>query len=273
MLIARLCGVFYLLLCGTALSLGDGCGLPQVPRMNTPRLLFLALALAATLSASASARQDTRDRGQAVGFDYFLLSLSIAPSFCASSPANAEKSECRSLSAADFRQTPLTIHGLWPNRAHVSTNQQPQDCDGPAFAISDTTQAQLRRYMPAGPGLARYEWRKHGTCSGMDPDRYFAAEAQLAAHANDTIGAAILAQGGTAVAIQALLQTIAARDPALAAAIIVDCRSPRGGGDPLVQEIRLTLSKDLRPIPASSVGMGQNSGCRGGVGQIPAPPR
>ena len=130
-------------------------------------------------------------------------------------------------------------------------------------------QADLRRYMPAGPGLERYEWQKHGTCSGMTPDQYFGAETALARAANETIGGALLRQGDT-VSVADLLQDVRARDPALAAAIVVDCQTPRGGGAALVQEIRITLGKDLHPIPAASVGMGQNSGCPGGAGRVPS---
>ncbi len=227
-------------------------------------------ALAALLFAIAPAwAQSSRPARGDADFDYFLLSLSVAPSFCATSSRNAATSECRDLTEAEFQQTPLTIHGLWPNRARVSTNRQPRDCNGPPFALSGAVAAQLRRLMPGGPGLARYEWRKHGTCSGLDPDRYFAAEAMLAQSANETIGAAMLQQGAS-VRIAELLQTVAASDPALAAAIVVDCRFSRGGGDALVQEIRVTLGKDLRPIPAASVGLGQNSGCPAGAGHIPA---
>ena len=165
--------------------------------MPTSRVLLTALAAAfvlATSSAEARRAEFGRSDADAAGsFDYYLLSLSVAPSFCALTPANAAKRECRTLTADDVRQTPLTIHGLWPNRARLSTNRQPQDCDGPPFELSRGVQAELRRYMPAGPGLARYEWRKHGTCSGMSADSYFGAETRLARAANEvdrSVGAA-----------------------------------------------------------------------------------
>jgi ribonuclease T2 len=151
-------------------------------------------------------------------------------------------------------------------------NRQPQDCDGPPLGgLPEATQADLRRYMPGGPGLARYEWRKHGACSGLSPESYFAAVASLARKANDTIGVAIMQQGvpGQRLRIADLLSAVAARDAALAPAIVVDCRQTRGGGEALVDEIRVVLSKDLQPVPAESVGLGQNSGCPRGAGLVP----
>lgn len=223
------------------------------------RRLLLALSF---LSLAPSARAQP-------AFDYYLFSLSIAPDFCAASKRNASKDECRTLTAADFQQTPLTIHGLWPNRARVSVNQQPHDCDDPPFTLSRDVADALRRWMPAGPGLARYEWRKHGTCSGLTPAVYFTAEIDLAQKANAVIGQAILQQGDT-VRIADLQRRVAATDPALAAALIVDCRFVRGG-TAVVEEIRLTLDRDLHPIPAASVGLGQNSGCPAGQGRIAVP--
>jgi ribonuclease T2 len=224
--------------------------------------------LLAALPAQARHRHAAAESG---GFDYYLLSLSIAPSFCALSPANQAKQECQALTEADFQQTPLTVHGLWPNRTGVSVNLQPHDCEGPPLGpLPEATEAELRRYMPGGPGLARYEWRKHGACSGLTPESYFAAVADLARKANATIGAVMREQGmlGQRMRVADLLAAVAARYQALAPAIVVDCRQPRGGGEALVDEIRVVLSKELHPMPAASVGLGQNSGCPRGVGFV-----
>ena len=237
--------------------------------MKSLQILRLSLALL-LVAATAQAREHPAfaDSG---GFDHFLLSLSLAPSFCELTPANRSKAECQALTQADFEQTPLTLHGLWPNRARLSVNRQPHDCDGPPFEVSRSVQAELRRMMPAGPGLERYEWRKHGTCSGLSPERYFAMMAQLGQRANDTIGGAMRARHmlGNVVRISDLLEAVAATDPDLAPAVIVSCRRPRGAREALIEEIRVTLSKDFLPIPASDVGMGQNSGCPGGAGRVP----
>ena len=225
-------------------------------------LLFMA-------PSQARHREASSDPGD---FDYFLLSLSLAPSFCALSPVNAAKQECRSLTQADFQQTPLTVHGLWPNRARVSVNRQPHDCEGPPLgALPAQLQAELRRYMPGGPGLERHEWRKHGLCSGLSSEDYFATVVRLARDANDTIGAVMRAKGmfGHSVRIGDLLDAVGAQDRALVPAIVIDCQQPRGGGGTLIGEIRIVLSKNFSPMPAAGVGLGQNSGCAGGRGFVP----
>lgn len=233
-----------------------------------PIVATIALLL---VPVASQARHSEFGHSSATGdFDYYLLSLSLAPSFCALSPRNAAKQECKTLTEAEFQQTPLTVHGLWPNRARVSVNLQPHDCQGAPFTPpSGSVQTALQRYMPGGAGLEAYEWRKHGACSGLSPEDYFSSVVRLAEHVNDTVGAVMRTKGmlGHSLLIRDLLAGVA--DPALASAIVVNCQQPRGGGAALVGEIRITLSKDFEPIPASSVGMGQNSGCPGGRGVVP----
>jgi ribonuclease T2 len=232
-----------------------------------------ALVVAALLFNAAPVEARRHHKASAPGeFDYYLLTLSIAPSFCSLSAANRAKEECQALTEPAFQQTPLTVHGLWPNRARVSVNLQPHDCEGPPLGLlPQDVQAELRRYMPAGPGLERYEWRKHGTCSGLAPDAYFTTVVHLAQRANDTIGAVMREQQmlGQQLRIADLLGAVAQHDPALASAIVVDCKYPRGGGHALVNEIRVVLSKDFVPMQAQSVGLGQNSGCPQGAGFVP----
>ena len=243
-------------------------------------LAAITLLAAPAMSEARHHRHGSQGRAQKYGaeagaFDYYLLSLSVAPSFCALSPANQAKAECRMLSDADYRRMPLTVHGLWPNQARVSVNRQPQHCPGPELTtLPPDLQAQLRRVMPGGAGLARHEWERHGTCSGLSPEAYFTTLVRLAQSADGSVGAVLRDDGllGHTVRITDLLARVAARDPALAQAIVVSCRfarSPGGGGQALIEEIRVPLSKNLAPIPAGSVGMGQNSGCPQGAGFLP----
>lgn len=242
--------------------------------MNTPKLRGLAAALCLLSFAAPSQAQP---RGSA-DFDYFLLSLSIEPSFCALTPRARQSPECVNLTESRYEHMPLTLHGLWPNRARVSVNRQPFHCSDDPLTLSPPVQAELDRAMPGansptsdGQTLEQHEWSKHGTCSGMTPDGYFGAAANLAKQADATIGSVLRDQHllGSDFPVRDLIEAVAAKDPAMAASMVVDCRTPRGGGQALISEIRLTLSKDLQPIPARGVGMGQMSGCPHGMGRLP----
>ncbi|MBV9654238.1 MAG: hypothetical protein JOZ42_06710 [Acetobacteraceae bacterium] len=220
-------------------------------------------------------------------FDYYLLSLSIAPSFCATDRGRSDKTECTEASDAAYRETPLTVHGLWPNRIGVAGRNQPGNCDGPPLgSLPDSLRADLARYMPgSADGLDRYEWRKHGTCSGLDPAAYFSALITAAKEADRVIGGAIQSHGwfGRPVPIAELLDAVSETNPALARSIVVNCRFRRkgageSGGAAVIQDIRVVLSRDfpgatLGPgafVPLSEVGFQANSGCPAGAGLLPA---
>ncbi len=237
------------------------------------------LALAVGLAPIAGVAQPTGERAQDQPgtFDYYLMSFTIAPSFCALNPRNAAKQECHDGTDASYRAVPLTVHGLWPNRERVSVNQQPQYCTETRLSrLSTELRTQLGRYMPGtADGLDRYEWRRHGTCSGLAPEAYFGAVVRLAEQANGTVGAVLRDSGamGHELRIDDLLKAVAAKDPALATALVVSCRFPRGATEEdrraYIQEIRIVLTKELKPIPAEKVGFGQNSGCPDRAGFLP----
>merc|ERR1712183_836331 len=67
-----------------------------------------------------------------------------------------------------------TLHGLWP--------QWKEDCHGPAFDASKIASIQddmntfwlsCPQYGGNNPRFWSHEWKKHGTCSGMDELTYF----------------------------------------------------------------------------------------------------
>ncbi len=91
---------------------------------------WLLRGVLAALAMLPLATQAQPRHGGPNNFDYYLFVLSIAPSFCAISTANQAKPDCQALNQASFEQMPLTVHGLWPNRARVSVNRQPHDCAG-----------------------------------------------------------------------------------------------------------------------------------------------
>ena len=115
-------------------------------------LLFLFLALAA-------------GEAQAGGFDYYLLSLSYAPDFCAQPGGDKAPRECGA-----GRHVGFVVHGLWPQ---PTAGRGPSRC-APAQPVGEQLVRVMLRYFP-GESLIQHEWAAHGTCSGLSQADYFAA--------------------------------------------------------------------------------------------------
>ena len=111
----------------------------------------------------------TTSDASAGDFDYFLLTLSWAPEFCASNPNGRTSVEC-----APNQHRGLVVHGLWPQ---YDNGKWPQDCASTPPVSSGT----VNHMMPIMPGkqLIQHEWAKHGTCSGMSVQDYFGAIEKL----------------------------------------------------------------------------------------------
>lgn len=98
-------------------------------------------------------------------FDYYLLSLSWSPSFCADRPDADQCGEGRR----------FIVHGLWPQFERGF----PADCDSRHRAPSDRLLARYE-HLTESAGLLAHQWRKHGTCTGLSPEGYFEAMAEAA---------------------------------------------------------------------------------------------
>jgi ribonuclease T2 len=121
--------------------------------------------VAVSLLAGAAAAQDRR-QNQPGKFDFYVLSLSWAPSFCDAAferaPDRAPPPECGP------RAYPFVVHGLWPQYE----TGFPEFCQQPAPRLDRNVVASMLDLMPA-PRLIFNEWDKHGTCSGLSPRAYF----------------------------------------------------------------------------------------------------
>jgi ribonuclease T2 len=114
---------------------------------------------------SPSAGSATVSAGVAPGaFDFYLLTLSWSPGFCDTGGDAKAPDQCSVGAGLGF-----VVHGLWPQYQQG----YPQDCDGGSRPVSRTALAMTSGVYP-DEGLARYEWRKHGTCTGLSPEGYFA---------------------------------------------------------------------------------------------------
>ena len=184
-------------------------------------------------------------------FAFYVLSLSWSPGFC-SVGGGGEKGRDQCRRGADIG---FTVHGLWPQYDHGF----PSDCRGstnpPRAALTSTDGVY------PDEGLARYEWRKHGTCSGLSPFEYFAAvrgardavavpERFREPHADQR-----LAPGDV---VRAFTDANPRLRPGMLAAV---CRSGT------LDEVRICFTRDLKTFQACPEVV--RDGCRGGNIDVP----
>jgi len=115
--------------------------------------------LAAACALPAVARDDRP--GQ---FDYYVLSLSWSPEYCA---GRGDPVQC-----ATGRQLGFVLHGLWPQHERG----YPSSCGRAKMPAH--LRARYEGIYPS-PKLLGHEWNKHGTCSGLEPEAYLALSAKL----------------------------------------------------------------------------------------------
>ncbi|HLW91420.1 MAG TPA: ribonuclease T2 [Roseiarcus sp.] len=163
-------------------------------------------------------------------FDFYLLTLSWSPGFCDTGGEAKAPDQCSVGAGAGF-----VVHGLWPQNAHG----YPSDCDDNPRPISRAALAMTQGVFP-DEGLARYEWRKHGTCTGLSPEAFFASvkRARDSIAIPDALKAPRQEQD---VAPVEIARAFIAANPGLRLeAMAVTCA--RGE----LEDVRLCLSKDLR---------------------------
>lgn len=207
------------------------------------------------LSLGAGARGEGSSRGDTPGsFDFYVLALSWSPGFCALEGGRRNDGQCE-----PGRRLGFVVHGLWPQYERGF----PSDC---ATATRNPSRAAIEEVADLYPsaGLARHEWRLHGTCSGESPSAYFAAvrRARDRVKVPDRFAAAAAEQRLQPLEIE---RAFAAENPGLRTDMMaVACR--RG----LLQEVRICLDKELRSFRTCPDI--DRSGCRGGEVTVGAAP-
>jgi ribonuclease T2 len=182
------------------------------------RLVVLLVALAVPVRAEDVAGK----------FDYYVMSLSWSPNWCALEGDVRGSTQC---DGADFG---WVLHGLWPQY----DRGYPQNCPTNATPPSRALTGAMADIMGTG-GLAWYQWNKHGVCAGLSAPDYFA----LAREAYGRIVRPdVFRRLDRAVALPAsVVQEAFLRDnPGLTAdAITITCQSG------YIQEARICLTRDL----------------------------
>jgi ribonuclease T2 len=125
-----------------------------------------ALAVSLLIAAASSALSQGSAENEARQFDFYVLSLSWSPSFCA---AAAERGDDRGPTLqCGARPYSFVVHGLWPQYEKGF----PENCQDPAPRLNRDIVSSMLDLMPARR-LIYNEWDKHGTCSGLAPQAYF----------------------------------------------------------------------------------------------------
>ena len=185
-------------------------------------VLLLVLALALPAHAEDDAAGD---------FDYFVMALTWSPNWCALEGDARRDDQCHARHAYGF-----TLHGLWPQYE----SGYPSGCRSTQRDPSRAETAAMTDIMGSG-GLAWYQWKKHGRCTGLTAHDYFAT-------ARRAYGALRLPDVFQRLNRRITLPARVVEDafveanPALPRdAITVTCDAG------MIQEVRLCLTKDLSP--------------------------
>lgn len=195
--------------------------------MRTALTAALTTALALILSAAA-ALGDGEPAGE---FDYYVMSLSWSPTFCALEGDARGEDQCDARHEHTF-----TLHGLWPQY----DRGWPSYCRTDARDPSRRQSAAMADIMGSG-GLAWYEWKKHGRCSGLSAEDYYATSRQ--AYESIVIPDIFLKirndlKVDPSVIEAAFLEANPALKPDM---ITITCKANR------IQEARICLTRDLAP--------------------------
>ena len=178
------------------------------------------------------------------GFDFYVLSLSWSPTWCAENDSGGRTQQCRRGEDNGF-----IVHGLWPQ----NERGYPEYC---STRESDRVPESLGRtvldIIPS-MGLIGHQWRKHGTCSGLAQQDYFATLRRAYERVKVP---AFLKRRSTEMRIlpNELERQFIATNPGLSpAGIAVTCEADK------LEEVRICLTRDLDFRPCPEVDRG---GCR-----------
>jgi ribonuclease T2 len=223
--------------------------------LATGRVLATVVFLLALAGAGAPASaQDSRQNAPGA-FDFYVLSLSWSPSFCA---AAAERGRGGRSQQAQCGGRPFSfvVHGLWPQYEHGF----PDHCQRPSPRLDHRIMNSMLDLMPA-PGLIYSEWDKHGTCSGLGARGYF--ETVRKARAAVKIPAEFVdLSAPKTIAPEAIEDAFIKDNPGLShSAIAVICDRNR------LSEVRVCMNKDLQFRACEEV---DRRACR--RGQVVMPP-
>lgn len=123
-------------------------------------MVFLIRAFAAFLAMTMLARAEGERPGD---FDYYVMALSWNASWCEREGDARGADQCHPKHDYGF-----TLHGLWPQ----SEQGWPSFCRSSKRDPSRRQSGEMTDIMGSS-GLAWYQWKKHGRCSGLSGQDYY----------------------------------------------------------------------------------------------------
>lgn len=172
------------------------------------------------------------EENKAGAFDYFVLSLSWSPNWCALEGDAQGSDQCDA-----GRKNGWIMHGLWPQYQ----SGYPEFCRTSQPPPTRTMTASMADIMGTS-GLAWYQWKKHGVCSGLSATQYYdlsrrAYQAVVRPEVFRRLDRAVTLPAS--VVQDAFIQANPGLKPDM---ITITCK------DGYIQEVRLCLTKDLDPV-------------------------
>ena len=189
------------------------------------------LTIAALVALGLSAVPAGAEGERAGDFDYYVLSLSWSPGWCATDGAGRGASQCDPRNDAHF-----VLHGLWPQYERG----YPSYCRTVERDPSRAQSAAMEDIM-GSDGAAWYQWKKHGRCAGLSARDYYAA-------ARAAYGAIAIPEVFTRLHKDVKLPAAVVEEAFLEAnpgltrdQITITCKGGR------IQEARICLTKNMKP--------------------------
>lgn len=168
---------------------------------------------------------------RAGAFDYYVLSLSWSPTWCALEGDRRGSPQCEA--EADFG---WLLHGLWPQYERGWPSYCPTDARNPSRR--DTGE---EADLFGSAGSAWHQWNKHGRCSGLTAEDYY----RLSRLAYERVARPDIFRKLTdpvRLPARVVEEAFLEADPDLTAdQITITCKAGR------IQEVRLCLTRDLEP--------------------------
>lgn len=164
-------------------------------------------------------------------FDYYVLSLSWSPNWCATTGDQRGSEQCD-----PERDLGWVVHGLWPQYE----DGWPSYCKTAVRAPSRSMTAAQADLFGTG-GAAWYQWKKHGSCAGIEAEVYYDLVRKAFGAVNRPEVFRKLTNSvrlPASVVEEAFLQ---ANPDWHADMLTITCKADR------IQEARLCLTKDLEP--------------------------